>query len=397
MDFKKDFPLLNNNIVYLDNSATTLKCNDVIDSVVNYYKNYSANAHRGDYDISIKVDDKIEETRYLVKEFINAKSEKEIIFTSGTTESLNLAIKSYIKDILGDNGEVITTKAEHASLILPLFDIIEDKKRIKYADLNDDFTLSLDNIKDLVNKNTKVIAISQVTNVIGDERPIKEIIRYAHENNIVVIIDAAQSIPHMKVDVKGLDVDFLAFSSHKMIGPTGIGVLYAKEKYLKEMKPLLLGGGMNAYFDSLGDFDYKELPYKFEAGTPNIAGIIGLGASIKYINKVGFDYIRDKEISLKKYAISKLSKLNNIIIYNDKIENGILTFNVKDIFAQDVASYLNKKGICVRVGNHCAKMLSEVIGINYTIRASFYFYNTKDDIDKLVLALDNDNILKDSL
>ncbi len=398
MSFKEDFPMLKSDIIYFDNCATTLKPNSVIDEISNYYKNYSANAHRGDYDISRVVDEKLLEVREKVGRFINSKSADEIVFTSGTTESLNLVIKGFFEDYLKANDEILTTKAEHASLILPLFEIAKKTNaKVKYIDLKDDLTLTMENVVKSVNKNTKVIALSHITNVIGDVRPIKEICKYAHEHGIIVLIDGAQSVPHEKVDVNDMDIDFLTFSAHKMLGPTGVGVLYGKEKYLSKVKPLILGGGMNAFFDSLMNVEYKDLPEKLEAGTQNLSGILGFGKALDYINEIGIDNIHKKEVELKKYMVDKMSKLKNIIIYNKDIENGIITFNVDGVFAQDVAAYLNKKKICVRVGNHCAKILSEVLGVKNTCRASLYFYNTKEEIDKFIEALDNDNILYESL
>lgn len=398
MDYKKDFPMLNKGIIYFDNSATTLKPKSVIEEVSNYYSNYSANAHRGDYNISQIVDDKLNDVREKTRKFINAEKKEEIVFTSGATESLNVVIKGFLKNYLNSKDEILTTKAEHASLILPLFDVVgKTGSVIKYIPLNDDLTVSLENVKKMITNKTKVIVISHVTNVIGDIRPVEEICKYAHKLGILVIVDGAQSVPHEKVDVRSLDVDFLTFSAHKMLGPTGVGVLYGKEKYLKKVKPLIEGGGMNASFDSLGDVEYKELPEKLEAGTQNLAGIFGFGKAIDYINEVGIENIHDKEIMLKRYMVEKMSKLKNITIYNKDIQNGIVTFNVEGVFAQDVAAYLNKHNICVRVGNHCAKILSEVLGVKNTCRASLYFYNTKEEIDKLIEKLDNDNILYESL
>lgn len=398
MEFKKDFPMLNKSLIYLDNCATTLKPKSVINAVSDYYENYSANAHRGDYDISRIVDDKLLEVRKKTATFINAKNPNEIVFTSGATEGLNMIIKGFFKNYLKANDEVLTTKAEHASLILPWFDVVsKNGATINYIELNDDLTLTLENVKKAITKKTKVIALAHVTNVIGDVRPIKEICQYAHKQGIIVLVDGAQSVPHEKMDVQDMDIDFLTFSAHKMLGPTGVGVLYGKEKYLKQVKPIIEGGGMNAFFDSLMNVEYKELPEKLEAGTPNIAGILGFGKAMDYINELGIDNIHKYEVDLKKYMVDKMSKLNNITIYNKDIENGIVTFNVEGVFAQDVAAYLNKKGICVRVGNHCAKILSEVLGVKNTCRASLYFYNTKEDVDKFVEALDNQNILYESL
>ncbi len=398
MNFKKDFPILLSDIVYLDNAATTLKPLNVVQEVENYYINYPANAHRGDYKISQMVDEKIDDVRKKIAIFINAEKESEVIFTSGATESINMIVNGFFEDYLNAGDEILTTKAEHASLILPWFNLAQKKNlNIKYIDLNDDFTLSLESVKESISEKTKVISIAHVTNVIADVRPIKEIIKYAHEKGILVLIDAAQSVPHQKVDVRDLDVDFLVFSAHKMLGPTGVGILYGKEELLNMTKPIILGGGMNASFDSLKNVEYKSLPSKLEAGTQNISGIIGFGKAIDYINDLGIDNINKYEIDLKKYLVKKLSNNKNIIMYNENIENGILTFNFKDIFAQDVATYLDRKNICVRVGNHCAKILSEVIGVKNTCRVSLYFYNTKEDIDILVEALENDNILYDSI
>ena len=398
MDFNKYFNILSSGVIYLDNCATTLKPNSVVNAVSDYYMNYSANAHRGDYDMSRKVDDKINETRDKVARFINAKSSKEIVFTSGATESLNMIIKGYFLNRLDKDDEILTTKAEHASLILPWFEVAKKKGcNVKYIDLKDDLKVTLANVKKAVTKNTKVISLAHVTNVIGDVRPIKEIIKYAHEKGILVVIDGAQSVPHDKIDVSDLDVDFLAFSAHKMLGPTGLGILYAKEEYLKDIDPLITGGGMNAFFDSLMNVEYKDVPEKLEPGTPNVAGIIGFSKALDYLNELGMENVHKYEMDLKKYMVDKLSKLNNVIIYNKDVPNGIVTFNVDGVFAQDVAAYLNKKNICVRVGSHCAKTLSEVLGVKNTCRASLYFYNTKEDVDALVDALNNDNILYDSL
>ena len=398
MDYKKDFPILNNDIIYFDNAATTLKPQCVIDEVVEYYKSYSANAHRGDYKISQIVDDKLNLARQKVKEFINADEKEEIVFTSGATESLNIIIKGFLKNYLKSQDEILTTKAEHASLVLPLFNITKQNGAIvKYITLDDNLKVTLENVKKSITNKTKAIVLSHVTNVLGDIRPIKEICYYAHKLGIIVIVDGAQSIPHEKVDVKDLDVDFLVFSAHKMLGPTGVGVLYGKEKYLRKVSPLIEGGGMNAFFDSFGNVEYKELPEKLEAGTQNLAGILGFSKAIDYINSIGIENIKQIEIELKKYMIEKLSKLKNIIIYNKEVSNGIITFNVKDVFSQDVAAYLDKNNICIRVGNHCAKILSEVLGVKNTCRVSLYFYNTKEEIDKIVELLDNDNILYESL
>lgn len=389
---RDDFNILNNNIIYFDNGATSLKPKCIADSISFYYNNYSANAHRGDYDLSLLVDNKYEGTRTLVKEFINARKNKEIIFTSGATDSLNKIIFGYFKNYLKEDDEVLLTKSEHASNILPWFELKDEINiKINYIPLTN-LEVTLDNVKNSITDKTKVISIAHITNVVGDIRPIKEIIEYAHSKNILVIIDGAQSVAHTKIDVQDLDIDFLAFSAHKMLGPTGVGVLYGKEELLNNIKPIIFGGGMNANFQFDGTRIYNEIPSLLEAGTPNIAGVIGFGEAIKYLNNIGMDNIEKYEKDLKKYAINKLKNVNDIIIYNENSESGIITFNIKDIFAQDLAIYLNKYNICVRAGNHCAKILKDELGIKNTCRISLYFYNTKEEIDYLVNILNNKNI-----
>ena len=389
---REDFLLLKDNIIYFDSGATSLKpfC---INKVMNdYYNHYSTNTHRGDYDLSLKAEAMFEQTRTLIKDFINAQSRKEIVFTSGTTDSLNKIIFGYFKYHLKENDEVLLTKSEHASNLLPWFELSEELNlKVNYIPLDNEHKLTIENLKRSVTPKTKVISIAHITNVIGDIRPIKEIIKYAHQNDILVIIDGAQSVAHLNVDVKDLDIDFLTFSAHKMLGPTGVGVLYGKENLLKNIKPIIFGGGMNASFDYNQNRVYDDLPYLLEAGTQNIAGVIGFGESINYLNKIGMDNITKYEQNLKKYAIEKLKSNKNIIIYNEFSES-IITFNYKDIFAQDLAIYLNKFNICVRAGNHCAKILKSELEVNNTCRISFYFYNTKEEIDVLIRALNNPNI-----
>ena len=387
------FNILKGDIIYFDNAATTLKPKVLSNTISDYYNNYSSNAHRGDYKLSLKVDKMYENTRFLVKEFINASSNKNIIFTSGTTDSLNKIVFGYFKYNLKENDEVLLTKAEHASNILPWFELADSNKiNIKYIPLNDNLELTIDNLKNTITPNTKVISIAYTTNVIGDTRPLKEIIEFAHKNNILVVVDAAQAVSHHKIDVKDLDIDFLAFSAHKMYGPTGVGILYGKEELLNNMKPTIYGGGMNSIYSSNLVRVYNDIPELFEAGTPNIAGVIGFGEIIEYINDIGLDKIYNYEKELREYAISKLSTVNNIEIINPNIEGTIITFNIKDIFAQDLAIYLDKYNICVRAGNHCSKILKEIINIKNTCRISLSFYNTKEEIDRLVKVLNNPNI-----
>lgn len=397
MDYKKDFKFLNKGIIYFDNGATTLKPNRVIEKMDEYYYEYPSNAHRGDYSISTKASEEFEKTRDLVKEFINAKRDEEIIFTSGSTESINMAIYGYFMNNLKSGDEVLITKSEHASVVIPWFDL-ENKLgiKVKYIDLNEDYTFNVDNFKKMINPNTKVISIAEITNVIGDKRDVKEITKIAHENNIKVLVDASQSIGHIKVDVTDTDVDFLAFSAHKMLGPTGVGVLYGKKELVDKID-YKKGGGTSVSFENPSEIVYKDLPFKLEAGTQNIAGVIGLGEAIKYLNEVDMDYIEEYTNDLKKYLVSKLKDNKNIIMYNPDIEGSTLIFNVKDVFAQDTAIYLNNNDICVRAGDHCDKKLHDLTDVKNTVRVSLYFYNTKEEIDKLAIALNNSNILEESL
>ena len=387
------------NIIYFDNSATSLKPKCVIDKITDYYTNYPANAHRGDYDLSYKVDQEYEETRNLVKEFINAEYLEEIIFTNGTTDSLNMIVDGFFANLLEANDEVLLTTSEHASNILPWFRLVKKNNiEINYIPLDSNYYLTIDNLKKVITPKTKVISIAGITNVIGDIRPIKEICKLAHENNIFVVLDAAQMAPHMKIDVKDLDVDFLAFSAHKMCGPTGVGILYGKKELLEHLEPTVLGGGMNESFDNPEEIYLKELPTRLEAGTRNIAGVIGLGEAIRYLNKIGMDNIHKYELSLRKYLVDKLLPLKHIDIINIESDSGIVTFNVSNIFSQDVAYYLNKYNICVRAGNHCAKILKSSVGVNNTVRISLYFYNTYEEIDDLVELLSNyDKIVKEMI
>ena len=381
---RDDFPMLKNDLIYFDNGATTFKPKSVIDEVSNYYNNLSVNSHRGDYDLSRCVDELYENTRDKVKDFINAQKREEVIFTKGTTESMNMIIFGFMKNFLKPGDEVLITKTEHASNVLPWFTLEKEMGIIiKYIPLVDN-VLTLDKLKESITNKTKVISIAWITNTIGDVRPIKEISRIAHEKDILVVVDGAQGVPHMKTDVTLLDLDFLAFSAHKMIGPTGVGVLYGKYKYLNQMLPINYGGGMNSFFESDKSLEYKELPLRLEAGTMNISGILGFSKAIDYLNNIGMDNITKYEHELKKYLVSKLETIDNVTIYNKDTESGIVLFNINDIFSEDTSHYLNHYHICVRAGNHCAKMVKDEIGIKNTCRISLYFYNTKEEIDKFI-------------
>ena len=392
---RNDFPMFRNKIqmqnkplVFLDNASTTFKPDCVLNAIKDYYEFETSNSHRGDYDIGYKVDVLIDETRKDVAKLINADM-NEVVFTSGATHSINQIALGYAKKILLKGDEIILTKAEHASNLLPWFKVAEETgATLKYIPLDKEGRILPENLKKVISNKSKVVALAQVSNVLGFIADIKVIAKIAHEYGAIMVCDGAQSVPHMKVDVKELDVDFLSFSGHKMCGPTGVGVLYGKFNLLKDMDPLILGGGMNATFKSSGEMELLPPPTRFEAGTLNIEGILGLKAAVNYILNIGLDNIREYEESLRKYAIGKLSKLDNVIIYNKNAEAGIISFNVKGTFAQDEATFLNYKGIAVRSGLHCAKILPEWLNEFATVRVSIYFYTTKEDIDYLVDTLE---------
>ena len=390
---RKDFPMLNkktqqgHDLIYLDNAATSFKPQCVIDACNEYYFNENANSHRGDYDLAFKVDKKVDEVREKVAKFINSKKE-EVVFTSGTSMSLNMIAFGYGFKFLKEGDEILLTEAEHASNVLPWFKVSElTKAKIRYIPLTSEGKLTIENFKKVMNEHVKVVSIALITNVLGFITPVKEICKIAHEYGAVVICDGAQSVPHMPTDVEDLDCDFLSFSGHKMVGPTGIGILYGKFDILKTMDPLMSGGGDNARFDMCGNVAFLAPPAKFEAGTMNLEGIYGLGAAIDYLNNLGMENIFNYEKELRDYAISKLKTLDNLIIYNENADSGIITINVKGVFPQDEASYLNSKGICVRSGEHCAKLLKDLLHTVGTVRISLYFYNTFEEVDALYEAL----------
>ena len=381
---RDDFPMLKHDYIYFDNGATTFKPKAVIDEINNYYENYSVNAHRGDYDLSKKVDELYDETRNTVKRFINAKDSREIIFTKGTTESMNMIIFGFMKNYLKRGDEVLITKTEHASNVLPWFTLEKELGIVvKYIPL-DDYEVTIDNVKKSITDKTKVISLAWITNTIGDIRPINEITKLAHSHNILVVVDGAQSVPHMKTDVQNSDIDFLAFSAHKMLGPTGVGVLYGKYEYLNQMLPINYGGGMNAFFESDKSLEYKELPLRLEAGTMNIAGILAFRKAIEYLESIGMEKIEEYDHELRKYLINKLASIENVTIYNANKASSVVLFNINGIFSEDTSLFLNHYHICVRAGNHCAKMVKDEIGVKNTCRISLYFYNTKEEIDKFI-------------
>ena len=393
---RDDFNILRSGIIYFDNGATTLKPKILGEAVADYYDNYSSNAHRGDYALSLKASQKYEETRYLVKDLIGARKASEIAFTSGTTDSINKIVFGFFKDYLYDGDEVLLTKSEHASNLLPWFELADLKNlKISYIELDSNHEVLLENVEKAITPKTKVISIAHISNVVGDIRPIKDIIRLAHSRGILVLVDGAQSVPHLKIDVQDLDIDFLAFSAHKMCGPTGVGVLYGKEELLKDIKPIIFGGGMNADFSHDGTRIYKTMPDRLEAGTPNVAGVIGFGYVLKYLMNIGLTNIHKFELELKEYLIKRLKEIKEVTIYNEHSQSGIVTINYEGIFPQDLAIYLDKYNICVRAGNHCAKILKDEIHIKNTCRISLYFYNNKEEIDRFIEVLKNPNIKKE--
>lgn len=391
---RRDFPMIRNGttmqgkpLVYLDNASTTFKPDAVIQAVTDYYTKETANSHRGDYDLCYAMDQMVLNTRKTVAEFIHC-DETEVVFTSGTTGSLNLVAYGYAAKYLKPEDEILLTEAEHASNVLPWFRVAEMTGcKIRYIPLDEKGRLLPENLRKTISKNTKIVAVAHVTNVLGFVVPAKELAKIAHEYGALFVLDGAQSVPHMKTDVQDLDCDFLAFSGHKMCGPTGVGVLYGKYDLLCKMDPFMTGGGMNAKFDMCGEVGFLEPPLRFEAGTQPLAEIQGLQAAIRYLQGIGMENIQAHERELKRYAVEALSKTGKVKLYNADSESGIVTFNVDGVFAQDAATFLNSRGIACRSGQHCAKILNDFLGTIATVRASFYLYTTKKEIDALAEAV----------
>ena len=388
---KKDFPLLENeNITYLDSGATTQKPIQVIKAVEEFYQKYNANPHRGAYSLSVEATEQYENTRTKIAKFINARHREEIIFSKNATESLNLIAYSYGMDNLKKDDEVVISIMEHHSNLVPWQKVTKNTgSKLNYMYINDEFELTDEEIENKITDKTKIVGITHVSNVLGTINNVKKIIKYAHKKGAIVIVDASQSIPHMKIDVQDLDADFLVFSGHKMLAPLGIGVLYGKKEILNKMSPFLMGGDMIEYVYEQ-DTTFAPLPNKFEAGTQNVEGVIGIGAAIDYIENLGYDKIQEIEKEVLSYAREELSKLDFLDLYitpNENNHSSVISFNIKGIHPHDVASILDSEGVCVRSGNHCAQPLMRFLGIDSTCRASFYIYNTKEDVDKLVSAL----------
>ncbi|SFM38991.1 cysteine desulfurase / selenocysteine lyase [Gracilibacillus orientalis] len=386
---REQFPILNQEVnghplVYLDSSATSQKPLSVIESMETYYKQHNSNVHRGVHTLGTRATDQYEGAREKVKNFINASSTEEVIFTRGTTTSLNTVAYGYARHVLKEGDEIVLTEMEHHSNIIPWQQAAKyTGATLKYIPMEADGTITLDAVRSTVSNNTKMIAITHVSNVLGTINPIKEIAQIAHENGAVIVVDGAQSVPHMQVDMQDLDCDFYAFSGHKMCGPTGIGVLYGKKALLEEMEPVEFGGEM-IDFVGLYDSTWKELPWKFEGGTPIIAGAIGLGAAIDFLSEFGMDNILEHEKRIAKYAQEKLSEIDGLTIFGPKERGGLVTFNIDGVHPHDTATVLDAEGIAVRAGHHCAQPLMKWLDVTATARASFYLYNDESDVDRLV-------------
>lgn len=391
-DIREQFPILHqqvngHDLVYLDSAATSQKPRAVIEAVDQYYNKYNSNVHRGVHTLGTRATDGYEGAREKVRKFINAKSMAEVIFTKGTTTSLNMVALSYARASLKPGDEVVITQMEHHANIIPWQQAVKATgATLKYIPMQEDGTLSLDDVRQTVTSHTKIVAVAHVSNVLGTINPIKEIAKIAHDNGAVIVVDGAQSTPHMKIDVQDLDCDFFALSSHKMCGPTGIGVLYGKKELLENMEPAEFGGEM-IDFVGLYESTWKELPWKFEAGTPIIAGAIGLGAAIDFLEEIGLDEISWHEHKLAAYALDRFEQLDGVTVYGPKERAGLVTFNLDEVHPHDVATVLDAEGIAVRAGHHCAQPLMKWLDVSATARASFYLYNTEEEIDKLAEAL----------
>lgn len=387
--FKRDFPLLmQNNIAYLDSAATTQKPMQVINAISEYYKNANANPHRGAYKLSLESTKVYDEARKKVAKFINAKSENQIVFTRNATESLNLIAYSYGLNNLGSKDKIVLSIMEHHSNLVP-WQYVSRKtdSTLEYMYINKAGEITDEEIDSKIVEGTKIVGITHVSNVLGTINPIEKIIKKAHSVGAIAVVDASQSVPHMKIDVQKLDADFLVFSGHKMLAPLGIGVLYAKSEILEEMKPFLFGGDMIEYVYEQ-NATFAEVPTKYEAGTQNVEGAVGLSAAIDYLNNIGMDKVQTIEKELTKYALEELQKLAFVTIYGfSNKQAGVISFNVNGVHPHDVASVLDSENVCIRSGNHCAQPLLRFMGLESTCRVSFYIYNTKEDVDRLIDAL----------
>ncbi|HPX84012.1 MAG TPA: SufS family cysteine desulfurase [Bacilli bacterium] len=370
-------------LVYLDSAATSLKPQPVLAKMQEYYEQYGVNIHRGVYHLSYLATEEYEKARRTVAKFINA-SEEEIVFTKNATAGLNMVALTYGETNLQRGDKVIVSELEHHSSLLPWMKLCERKQaQLVYVPLNNDGQITVENFLSVFDNQVKVVALTYVSNVMGYITPLPEIIRFAHAKQAVVVVDAAQAVPHLAVDVKALDADFLAFSAHKMLGPTGIGVLYGKAKLLKKLAPLAYGGDMNESV-SHHMVEVKPIPYRFEAGTPAIAEALGLAKACEVITDIAYDRIREHDRALHAYALSQLNKISGLTVYNPKADIGIITFNINGVHPHDAATFFDQKQIALRAGHHCAQLVSKWLHCEGTLRASFYLYNTKKDVDLFV-------------
>jgi len=400
---RKQFPMLNNNLkmqgkdlVYLDNASTTFKPQRVIDKMNEYYTTKTSNSHRGDYDLLYNMDLEVAKSRKSISKLVNCE-ENEVVFTGGDTGSLNLVAFGYGLKFLRKGDEILISETEHASNVLPWFKIAElTGAKIKYIPLDYNGMITPENVKIAINSNTKIVSIAHIGNVLGYTVDVKSISKIVHEHDAVLIVDGAQSVPHFKTDFKDLGCDFLTFSSHKMCGPTGVGALVGRYELLDKMDAIFNGGGMNINFTCDGKCEVLNPPAKFEAGTLNLSGIMGFGEAAEFLMSIGLDNIHKHDQELFDYFIDQTKNNKDLIIYNKESKGGIISFNVKNVFSQDEATLLNSKGIAVRSGQHCAKLINDVIHTNATVRASFYLYTSKEDVDALIKALNEGGDILDA-
>ncbi|MBR0583810.1 cysteine desulfurase [Bacillus altitudinis MN12] len=391
-DVREQFPILHqqvngHDLVYLDSAATSQKPRVVIDAMNEYYRSYNSNVHRGVHTLGTRATDAYEGAREKVRAFIGASSVQEIIFTRGTTTALNTVAISYARANLKEGDEIVITHMEHHANIIPWQQAAKATgATLKYIPLQEDGTLSLEDVKQTITHQTKIVAVTHVSNVLGTINPIKDIAKIAHDHGAIIVVDGAQSTPHMQIDVQDLDCDFFAFSGHKMCGPTGIGVLYGKKDLLNNMEPAEFGGEMIDFVD-LYDSTWKELPWKFEAGTPIIAGAVGLGKAIDFLNDIGMEEVSRYEHQLATYALECFKELEGATVYGPQHRAGLVTFNLDDVHPHDASTVLDTEGVAIRAGHHCAQPLMKWLGVSATARASFYLYNTEEEIDELMAAL----------
>ncbi|WP_144679203.1 cysteine desulfurase [Bacillus altitudinis] len=391
-DVREQFPILHqqvngHDLVYLDSAATSQKPRVVIEAMNEYYRSYNSNVHRGVHTLGTRATDAYEGAREKVRAFIGASSVQEIIFTRGTTTALNTVAISYARANLKEGDEIVITHMEHHANIIPWQQAAKATgATLKYIPLQEDGTLSLEDVKQTITHQTKIVAVTHVSNVLGTINPIKDIAKIAHDHGAIIVVDGAQSTPHMQIDVQDLDCDFFAFSGHKMCGPTGIGVLYGKKDLLNNMEPAEFGGEMIDFVD-LYDSTWKELPWKFEAGTPIIAGAVGLGKAIDFLNDIGMEEVSRYEHQLATYALERFKELEGATVYGPQHRAGLVTFNLDDVHPHDASTVLDTEGVAIRAGHHCAQPLMKWLGVSATARASFYLYNTEEEIDELMAAL----------